>query len=137
MSSDVEINRRVLPKFHYIFFIRLNLKKNFSTTLIVLRSSISLITKNIGANLYGIINYIHDTSAKLAISKTLGMPGVQWQPQIFSDQLTLSQPSGADYAHQIILAPPVRIFRPSNGPGHPTHPVLLQTLPGCFRTSKR
>ena len=29
-----------------------------------------------------------------------------WHPQILADQLTLSQPGGADYAHQIILAPP-------------------------------
>ena len=28
-----------------------------------------------------------------------------WHPQILADQLTLSQPRGADYAHQIILAP--------------------------------
>ena len=28
------------------------------------------------------------------------------RPQILADQLTLSQPRGADYAHHIILAPP-------------------------------
>ena len=34
--------------------------------------------------------------------------GVPWHPQILADQLTLSQPGGgADYAHQIILAPTV------------------------------
>ena len=27
-----------------------------------------------------------------------------WHPQILPDQLTLSQPRGADYAHQTILA---------------------------------
>ena len=27
-------------------------------------------------------------------------------PKILKDQLTLSQPEGADYAHQMILAPP-------------------------------
>ena len=32
--------------------------------------------------------------------------GVPWHPQILADQLTLSQPRGADYAQQIILAPP-------------------------------
>ena len=32
--------------------------------------------------------------------------GVPWHPQILADQLTLSQPGGADYARQIILAPP-------------------------------
>jgi hypothetical protein len=31
---------------------------------------------------------------------SLGVPGVPWHPQISSDQLTLSQPRGADYAHQ-------------------------------------
>ena len=37
---------------------------------------------------------------------SLGVPGVPWHPQILADQLTPSQPVGADYAHQIILAPP-------------------------------
>ena len=42
---------------------------------------------------------------------SLGVPGVhgKWQPppfQILSDLLTPFQPRGADYAHQIILAPP-------------------------------
>ena len=32
--------------------------------------------------------------------------GVPWHPQILADQLTLSQPRGTDYAHEIILAPP-------------------------------
>ena len=32
--------------------------------------------------------------------------GVPWQLQILADQLALSQPRGANYAHQIILAPP-------------------------------
>ena len=35
-----------------------------------------------------------------------GVPGVPWHPQILADQLTLSQPRGANYANQIILAPP-------------------------------
>ena len=29
------------------------------------------------------------------------MPVVPWHPQILADQLTLSQPGGADYAHHI------------------------------------
>ena len=39
---------------------------------------------------------------------SLGVPGVPWHkhPQILADQLTLSQPGGADYAHQIIQASP-------------------------------
>ena len=37
---------------------------------------------------------------------SLGVPGVPCHPQILADQLTLSQPRWADYAHQIILAPP-------------------------------
>jgi hypothetical protein len=37
---------------------------------------------------------------------SLGVPGVPWHPQILVDQLTLSQPRGADYTLQIILAPP-------------------------------
>ena len=32
-------------------------------------------------------------------------PSSLWVPQILADQLTLSQPRGADYAHQIIPAP--------------------------------
>ena len=34
---------------------------------------------------------------------SLGVPGVPWHPQFLADQLTLSQPRGADYAQQIIL----------------------------------
>ena len=34
------------------------------------------------------------------------VPGLPWHPQILADQLTASQPEGADYAHHIILAPP-------------------------------
>ena len=30
---------------------------------------------------------------------------MSWHPQILADQLILSQQEGADYAHQIILAP--------------------------------
>ena len=37
---------------------------------------------------------------------SLGVPGVPWHPHILADQLTLSQSRGADYSHQIILAPP-------------------------------
>ena len=37
---------------------------------------------------------------------SLGVPGVPWHPHILADQVTLSQPRGTDYAHQIILAPP-------------------------------
>ena len=47
-------------------------------------------------------------SDKLMLPKGLssvGVPGVPWHPQILADWLTLSQPRGADYAHQIILAP--------------------------------
>ena len=33
-----------------------------------------------------------------------GVPGVPWHPQILAEQLTLSQPERADYAHQKILA---------------------------------
>ena len=35
-----------------------------------------------------------------------GVPGVQWHPQMLSDQFTLSQPEGADYAHHITTGPP-------------------------------
>ena len=37
---------------------------------------------------------------------SLGEPGVPWHPHFVADQLTLSQPRGADYAHQLMLAPP-------------------------------
>ena len=51
--------------------------------------------------------YVHTLSLKyLAGVSSLGVPGVPWHTQILADQLTLSQPGGADYAHQIILAPP-------------------------------
>ena len=48
-----------------------------------------------------------------------------WHPQILADQLTLSQPMGADYAHKIILAPPD--FQPSNGPA-PAYYIHAQIL---------
>ena len=38
------------------------------------------------------------------LSSLEGQEGVPWHPQVLADQLTLSQPMGADYAHQIILA---------------------------------
>ena len=37
---------------------------------------------------------------------SLGVPGVPWHSQILANQLTLSQPREADYAHHIILTPP-------------------------------
>ena len=38
---------------------------------------------------------------------SLGVPGVlPWHPQILADQLTLSQPGGADYAHHISTGTP-------------------------------
>ena len=36
----------------------------------------------------------------------MGVPEVPWQPRILVDQLNLSQLQGADYAHQMIVAPP-------------------------------
>ncbi len=42
----------------------------------------------------------------LRAMSSLGELGVPWHTQILADQLTLSQPGGPDYAHQIILAPP-------------------------------
>ena len=44
-------------------------------------------------------------SACVAGLSSLGVPGVPWHPQILADQLTLYQPRGADYTHQIIVAP--------------------------------
>ena len=40
------------------------------------------------------------------LSFVLRAVGALRHPQFLADQLTLSQPRGADYAHQIILAPP-------------------------------
>ena len=37
---------------------------------------------------------------------SLGVPAVPWHPQILADQLTLSQPGGADYAHHITTGTP-------------------------------
>ena len=47
---------------------------------------------------------------------SLGVPRVQWHPQILADQSTLSQPRGADCAHQKMLAPPdfQTVRRPSD-----------------------
>ena len=43
-----------------------------------------------------------------------------------ADQLTLSQPRGAHYAHHIICAPPSQIFRPFDGPKAERENQLLQ-----------
>ena len=55
------------------------------------------------------ISGIHISHLNTGVS-SLGMPagvaGVAMAPHILADQLTLSQPGGADYAHQMILAPP-------------------------------
>ena len=51
-------------------------------------------------------SHFSDTQSGLS---SLGVPGVPWHLQFLADQLTLSQPRGADYAYQIIqklLAPP-------------------------------
>ena len=42
-----------------------------------------------------------DISTANAVVSSLGVPGMPWYPQILADQLTLSQPVGADYAHHI------------------------------------
>ena len=34
------------------------------------------------------------------------VPGVPWHPQILADQLNLSKPEGADYAHHITTGTP-------------------------------
>jgi hypothetical protein len=34
---------------------------------------------------------------------SLGVLGVPWHPQMLADHLTLFQPGGTDYAHQIAL----------------------------------
>ena len=57
------------------------------------------------------LHKMHDTldyTVNHAGLLSLGVPGgtMPWHPQILADQFTLYQPRGADYAHQIILAPP-------------------------------
>ena len=37
---------------------------------------------------------------------SLGVPGVPWHTHILSDQLTLFQPGGTDYAHRITTGTP-------------------------------
>ena len=37
---------------------------------------------------------------------SLGVPGVPWHTQYFTDQLTLFQPGGTDYAHLITTGIP-------------------------------
>ena len=57
----------------------------------------------------GPLLYRPRTSSAIVVStglSSLGVPGVPFHPQILADQLILSQPRGADYLHQIILAPP-------------------------------
>ena len=52
------------------------------------------------------------------LARTCAKQGCRRQggPQILADQLTLSQPGRAYYAHHITTCPPTRIFRPSYGP---------------------
>ena len=50
--------------------------------------------------------HISDILDVISGVSSLGVPEVPWHPQILVDRLTLYQPEGADYAHQIILAPP-------------------------------
>ena len=52
--------------------------------------------------IYGVLRHI----CYLSGLSSLGVPGVPWHPQILANKLTLSQPGEADYAYQIILAPP-------------------------------
>ena len=49
--------------------------------------------------------YSKQSRSQLGLS-SLGLQGVPWHSQILADQLTLAQQREADYAHQIILAPP-------------------------------
>ena len=49
--------------------------------------------------------YLH-TLLSYVLNQGCWSRGCGGHPQILADQLTLSQPRGADYAHQIILAPP-------------------------------
>ena len=48
--------------------------------------------------------------------------------QTFADPLTLSQPGGADYAHQINWHP--RIFRPSYRPGYAPYAQIREKMSG-------
>ena len=49
------------------------------------------------------------------LGRDVGAVG-SWPPKILVDQLTLSQPGGADYVHHITKCPPPLISRPSYGP---------------------
>ena len=40
------------------------------------------------------------------LSSLEGRGGMPWHPKVLADQLTLSQPMGTDYSHQIVMAPP-------------------------------
>ena len=42
----------------------------------------------------------------LAGLSSLGVPGMPWHSQILADQLTLSEPGGAGYAHHITTGTP-------------------------------
>ena len=52
---------------------------------------------------YTLQTYLFGQGNLLTGLSSLGVPGVPWHPQILVDQLTLSQPRGADYSHQVIL----------------------------------
>jgi hypothetical protein len=76
-------------------------------------------------------------SSNMPVAHTTGVPEVPWHPQILADQLTLSQPRGADYAHQIILTPsdfqtfqrPCHTYeRKQWEPGNTSRPTLSTSL---------
>ena len=55
-------------------------------------------------------NYVPGLKVHIELSATfnagLSEPGVPRHPQTLTDQLTLTQPAGADYAHLITATPP-------------------------------
>ena len=71
---------------------------------------------------------------------SLGVPGVPpWHPQILADQLTLSQPGGADYALTSLLAPPnFQTFRrPWNWPSKSTICIFARNHIDSVQSSRR
>ena len=52
------------------------------------------------------IDFASESEVETPGVSSLGVLGVPWHPQILADQLTLSQPGGADYAHHITTGTP-------------------------------
>ena len=96
--------------------------------------------------IFYVVKFNFITIPDTQIHPGLQEPGVPQHPQILADQLTLSQPEGADYAHQITTGTPGFSDLPTTqrrvGKMMPTYHMYphstassFSTLRPCFRVN--